>query len=228
MAASILPAIEFGKEVAWVLRPSEICAGRIGYTVKGCLKSIGDCAVEAHSRSKSVFPAKPFLIHLSGAPAAARGFDKVLLEIDGLLDKALVTDFMSRTGENWSREFEEVRVNHTKTIQDRDAAKELMRTVRKPKQPKASGNSLSLKKDYKSNMDFFTDAHVLVTSLEKKRLTADGTLKPMSLEFSEASYIEATKSLIYYVDILAEVSGCVTEVFAATPGLIEDYVTPVE
>jgi len=97
MAASILPAIEFGKEVAWVLRPSEICAGRIGSTGKGCLKSIGACAVETHTRSKSVFPTKPFLIHLSGAPSAARGFDKVLLEIDGL-DKALVTDFMSRTG----------------------------------------------------------------------------------------------------------------------------------
>jgi len=122
VAASIFPAIEFGKEVAWVLRPSEICAGRIGSTANGCLKSIGDCAVEVHSRSKSVFPAKPFLIHLSGAPAAARGFGEVLLETHGL-DKALVTDFMSRTGENWSQEFEEVRVYHTKTIQDRDTAK---------------------------------------------------------------------------------------------------------
>ena len=122
VAASILPAIEFGNEVAWVLRPSDICAGRIGSTAKGCLKSIGACAVETHSRSKSVFRTKPFLIHLSSAPSAARGFDKVLLETDGL-DKALVTDYMSRTGENWSREFEEVRVSHTKTIQDRDTVR---------------------------------------------------------------------------------------------------------
>jgi len=75
----------------------------------------------------------------------------VLLETDGL-DKALVTDFMSRTGENWSWEYEEVQVSHTKTIQDRDTAKELMRTVRKPKQPKAIDNSLSLKQDYIASM----------------------------------------------------------------------------
>jgi len=50
----------------------------------------------------------------------------------------------------------------------------------------------------------------------------------MSLDFSEASYIEAMRSLVEYVDILAEVSGCVAEFFSATPGLIEDYVTPLE
>jgi len=192
VATSTLPAIEFGKEVAWVLRPSEICAGRIGSTAKGYLKSIGACAaVETHSRIMSVFPTKPFFIHLRGAPSAARGFDKVLLETDGL-DKALVTDYMSRTGENWSREFEEVQVSHTKTIQDRDTVKELMRTVRKPKQPKAIDNSLSLKQDYIASMELFTDAHDLVTSLDKKRLATDGTLKPMLLDFTEASYIEST------------------------------------
>jgi len=81
-----------------------------------------------------------------------------------------------------------------------------MKTVKKPKQSKPYVNLLSLKKDYESSMELFTDAHVLVTTLEKKRLAADGTLKPMSLDFSEASYIEATRSLTEYVDILAEVS----------------------
>jgi len=53
-------------------------------------------------------------------------------------------------------------------------------------------------------------------------------LKSMSLDFTETSYIEATKSLVNYVGILAEVASYVAQVFAATLGLIEDYVTPLE
>ena len=50
----------------------------------------------------------------------------------------------------------------------------------------------------------------------------------MSLDFTETSYIEATKSLVNYVGIIAEVASYVAQVFAATLGLIEDYVTPLE
>ena len=96
-----------------------------------------------------------------------------------------------------------------------------MRTVRKPKQPKVIDSSLSLvKQDYIASMELFTDAHDLVTSLDKKRLATDGTtLKPMSLDFTEASYSESTKSLVDYVGILAEVASCVAQVFAATRDL---------
>jgi len=136
------------------------------------LKSIGDCSVESHSRCKSLFPAKPFLIQLCGSVAAAKGFDKVLLETDGL-DMDLVTDFsMGKTGKNWSREFEEVRV--------KDAAKELMKTVRKPKQFQMVVKAFSFK-DYDTRMQLFTDAHALSTSLDQKTVNGDGTFKPRSL-----------------------------------------------
>ena len=45
-----------GKELVWVKHPEFLCGGRIGNGVKGCLKSIGGCDVEAHERSKCELP----------------------------------------------------------------------------------------------------------------------------------------------------------------------------
>ncbi len=60
--AAILPNL-IGKELVWVKSPASICGGRIGSSgCKGCLKSIGECDVESHERTKCEFPSSPFLV----------------------------------------------------------------------------------------------------------------------------------------------------------------------
>ena len=122
--------VQFGKELALVNEPSlRVCFGRIGTAgAKCCLKAIGKCDTDSHERTKCTTPEhSSFFIQLYGSN---KGHANTVLDAANL-DLLLVTELLEKEGLNWSSEFETMRVQGTRTLEDSELSDALLKTAKK-------------------------------------------------------------------------------------------------
>ena len=104
--------------------------GRIGTSgVKCCLKTIAKCDTESHERTKCTLVPEDasFFIQLHGSN---KGHANTVLDADNL-DSLLVKELLEKEGLNWLSEFETMRVQGTRTLEDSELSNSLLRTAKK-------------------------------------------------------------------------------------------------
>jgi hypothetical protein len=206
--------------------PQSLCGGRVGTSGKGCLKSIGECDVEAHERSKCNFPSNPFLVEMvNNTPT--RGYEHVVLETTGL-DNALVSSLLEKTEINWITEFEQIRTNATKSIQDLDISKEVLQTARKQKGFKTPGKG-HVVDDFEDKLQDLRTISTLVA--EMTNLDLDENNQPIKREFNDVSNETigpVLDDLFTKIDILSEHAQVVKDTLVSNISLIKGHVDPLE
>ena len=127
--AIVLPEpVQFGKELALVKEPVRVCFGRVGTAgAKCCLKTIGKCDTESHERTKCTKPEHSSFIQLHGSN---KGHANTVLDAENL-DLLLVKELLEKEGLNWSSEFETMRAQGTRTLEDSELSNVLLKTAKK-------------------------------------------------------------------------------------------------
>jgi hypothetical protein len=223
--SAVVPCVE-GTELVWVKFPQSLCGGRIGTSGKGCLKSIGDCDIESHDRSKCEFPSDPFLVLMVNS-SPTKGYEHVVLETADL-ENTFVTSLLEKSGVNWATEFEQIRTNATKTIQERNISKELMQTARKQKGFATPGKG-HVVNDYEVKLHDLETIANLVSEMSNLELDAD--LKPIKRDVTNLNLVkvgEIFEELFSHIDILAEHSQIVKDTLFSSVNLIKGHVDPLE
>jgi uncharacterized membrane protein YgcG len=223
--SGVVPCVE-GTELVWVKFPKVLCGGRIGTAGKGCLKSTGECDVEAHERSKCDFPSDPFLVLMVNS-TPTKGYEHVVLETSNL-ENTFVTSLLEKSGVNWATEFEEIRTNFTKTIQERDISKELMQTARKQKGFATPGKG-HIVDDYETKLSYLQAISNLVSDMTNLDLDSDA--KPLKRDVENLTLDKAGEifeELFSQIDILAEHSKLVKDTLFSNISLIKGHVNPLE
>ena len=224
--------VQFGKELALVKEPLSVCFGRIGTAgVKCCLKSIGKCEVESHERTKctTVPEDTPFFIQLAGPN---RGYANVVLDAYNL-DTLLIQKLLEEGGLNWSSEFETMRVQGTRTLEDSELSNNLLRTVKKMSRNDIDKAIDSSESDdvFKTLDDSFARLNVvqeIVTTMAAPELDEDGVkLNSRQVEFEEVSHFRFCEDVYDRIDVLQEHAECVNDCLQVFPVFVKDFGMPL-
>ena len=225
-SAALAPCVT-GNELVWVKHPEFLCGGRIGTSGKGCLKSLNQCDVEAHERSKCDFPEDPFLIPMAQS-SSVKGHSNVLLLTDEL-EPELITSLLERVHVNWAKEFEVIRSNGTKSIQQAIISKSVVHTARKQTsfETPAKKNAIVDLEDKLHDLKSITD---LVEELGDETLNDDGVrANRINLPLVEdEGVLKNIHDLYSQLDILCEHARIVKDVLASNSDLMDDFVKPVQ
>ena len=128
ISSAVVPLVP-GKELLWVKLPEFLCGGRVGTGGKTCLRTSSKCDTESHERSKNDLPSDPFLILLVNC-SDNRGYENVTLPTRDL-DADFITSLLEKTEVNWAQEFEVIKSNGTKSVDDSLVSKDIVLTSRK-------------------------------------------------------------------------------------------------
>jgi hypothetical protein len=225
LSAALLPCVE-GKELVWVKHPSQLCAGRIGSGGKLCLKSIGDCDIETHERTKCEIPSEPFLI--PKANSVDKGYQNITLETLELRT-TFIESLLEKTNVNWAKEFEEIKVGDSKTVQDYDVLKEKVQTARKQKNFATPAKGLVIKDFDEKLVDLkgISDLVISMAEVSFDDTTGERTDRSIS-DVEDKATAKVCDDLYSRLDILSEHAKIVDEVLISTSTLIDGYVQPLE
>jgi len=92
------------------------------------IKTIAKCDTESHERTKCTIPEhSSFFIQLHGSN---KGHVNTVLDADNL-SSLLVKELFEKEGLNWSSEFETMRVQETRTLEDSELSNSLLKTAKK-------------------------------------------------------------------------------------------------
>jgi hypothetical protein len=225
LSAAVFPCVH-GKEIVWVKHPQLLCGGRIGNSSKGCLKSVSECDVESHERSKCNFPTTPFLVLMVSA-TVTRGYENIILESTGL-ESSFVTSLLGKTKVNWAKEFEEIKSNNSKTVQDREISKEIVQTARKQTSFQTPAKSHAIN-DFEDKLHDLTSISTLVEDMTKMTTDDDGVRIDRSVHLVDDTTVSKVLEDLYsHIDILAEHAKIVKEVLVGNSDLINGFVKPLE
>jgi hypothetical protein len=225
LSAAVFPCVH-GKEIVWVKHPQFLCGSRIGNSSKGCLKSVSECDVESHERSKCNFPTTPFLVLMVSA-TVTKGYKNVTLESTGL-ESSLGTSLLGKTKVNWAKEFEEIKSNDTKTVQERDISKEIVQTARKQTSFQIPAKSHAIS-DFEDKLHDLQSISTLVDNMTKMTTDDDGVRNDQSVHLvDDSTVLKVLEDLYSHIDILAEHAKIVKEVLIGNSDLINGFVKPLE
>ena len=225
-SAALAPCVT-GNELVWVKHPEFLCGGRIGNGGKGCLKSISQCDTEAHERSKCDFPEVPFLVPMVQS-SPVKGHANVFLLTDEL-EEDLITSLLEKVHVNWAKEFEVIRSNGTKSIQEEIISKSIVHTSRKQTsfETPAKKNAIEDLDDKLHDLKSITD---LVEELGDETVNEDGVRANRSFLplITDEGLLKNVQDLYSHLDILCEHAKIVKDVLNGNSDMMDDFVRPVQ
>ena len=203
-----------------------MCGGKIGFGGKGCLKSIGNCDVEAHERSKCDLPDEPFLIPMVNM-SAYKGHANVVLTTSNL-DDDLVTSLLEKTDENWAKEFEIIRSNGTQSVQQEIISKEVVHTSRKQmtfNTPAKRG----VIRDLDDKLEDLKSITELIDELGLEDVDTQGNRINRNIHLVlDENLVKNFSDLYSHVDILCEHSKIVSDIVSSNSQVVEGFAKPLE
>jgi len=192
--------------------------------VKCCLKTIGECETESHERTKCVFPeGVPFLIQLH---SPLRGHSNTMLE-SADLELSLIEELLETEGLNWSREFELMRAQGTRTLVDSEEVNLLLMTARKVKAVSTPGDDPATRK-FAQSYSRLDDIQTIVSTMSNVQFDTEGAkVLPQEFTFESEAYSRLCGDLYDKIDLLSEHSTCASNCIQTFPDFRKEVLGPV-